>query len=828
MTSQPASCRLIDTKELDRIVRDFGTDEDTGFGCLSTDEGLLPLKAMDIEAQITGTLATTTLTQEYKNVHDCPLEATYIFPLPSRAAVTRFVMEVAERKIEGILKERGQARQEYDEAIAQGHTAAITEEERPGVFTMRVGNIDAGELVKVTLTMTGPLPFSDGQATYRFPLVVAPRYIPGDALKGEQVGDGVAIDTDDVPDASRISPPVLLPGFKNPVKLSLVVRIDPAGLQLREVSSSLHAISTRKRKRTTVRLKEEERLNKDFILRLAYATEGITTGLVTERKDGDDEGTFLLTIVPPENTQQLPRDVVFVLDQSGSMDGWKMVCARRATARMIDALSAEDRFAFLAFDNRFTTPPGMGGKLVEATDRNRYQAVEFVSKLKARGGTNMYKPLDEAARLLAKRDKNRQRVIVLITDGQVGNEDQLVKLVRQKARGTRVFTVGIDRAVNAAFLKRLAIPTKGLCEMVESEERLDEVMTAMHRRIGRPSMTDIKIDDANLKIVAGSLVPDKLPDLFEGVPAVIMGRFTGATGGQITIKGQVGDEQYKEKLEAISEADEAIRYAWARGRIRDLEDEYVASNERDSALSDKITNFSLAQNVLCRFTAFLAVDSSETIKADGPMHQVMQPVEQVDGWAMPGGAAAPCAPMPTSCPPPSPAPMPAKSSGNFFKRKRDSRVKERMSASFDTLSSLGGGAGNGMAGGPIIEELASFSCMDLEDSLVTPEKVDVLAPYQNDLTLIIEQFNRLKTLKDDDDIVDEIGYLVGDIELLLERMENNVDAKDAVQKLVELKELFENLKVDDLLEAMVKGKEILLELSSGKSARAPKRKDFWK
>jgi Ca-activated chloride channel family protein len=119
----------------------------------------------------------------------------------------------------------------------------------------------------------------------------------------------------------------------------------------------LHAISTRKQKRTTVRLKEEERLNKDFILRLAYATEGITTGLVTERSDGDEEGTFLLTIVPPINTQQLPRDVVFVLDQSGSMGGWKMVCARRATARMIDALSSDDRFAFLAFDNNFTTPP---------------------------------------------------------------------------------------------------------------------------------------------------------------------------------------------------------------------------------------------------------------------------------------------------------------------------------------------------------------------------------------------------------------------------------------------------------------------------------------
>jgi hypothetical protein len=253
-----------------------------------------------------------------------------------------------------------------------------------------------------------------------------------------------------------------------------------------------------------------------------------------------------------------------------------------------------------------------------------------------------------------------------------------------------------------------------------------------------------------------------------------------------------------------------------------LEDEYVANNERDSALADKITNFSLQHNVLCRFTAFLAVDSSDTINADGPMHQVIQPVEQVDGWAMPGGAAnAPCAPMPSACPPPSPCPkpMPSKSSGGFYKRKGESRVNERMSASFDALSSLGGGAGNGIGG---------MDCMDLADSLVTPEKIDALAPYRSDLCQIIEQFNELKTLKDDDDIFDEVGYLVGDIELLLERMESDAEVKETVQRLIELKELFENLKVDDLPEAMVKGQELLAELSNGKSYRASKRKDFWK
>ncbi len=171
---------------------------------------------MDIYTRIDGLIAQTDLTQTFQNVHAEPLEATYIFPLPDRAAVTRFRLEVAGRVIEGELKERAAARKEYDQAIKAGHRAAITEEERPGVFTMRVGNLPPGEEATVRLSLTGPLPYSEGEATFRFPLVVAPRYIPGTPLSGPSVGDGVATDTDAVPDASRITPPVLLPGFPKP------------------------------------------------------------------------------------------------------------------------------------------------------------------------------------------------------------------------------------------------------------------------------------------------------------------------------------------------------------------------------------------------------------------------------------------------------------------------------------------------------------------------------------------------------------------------------------------------------------------------------------
>jgi Vault protein inter-alpha-trypsin. len=201
---------------------------DAGLGALITDNGNLPLDSVDVHASVTGLAAGVEVTQGFRNPFDVPLEATYVFPLPDRAAVTAMRMEAADRVIEGTLKERGQARQDYDTAIAAGQRAAIAEEDRPDVFTMRVGNILPGERVTVRLTLSQPLPYEDGAATFRFPLVVAPRYIPGTRSMIFPAGDGVEPDTDAVPDASRISPPVLLPGFPNPVRLSLTLDLDPA------------------------------------------------------------------------------------------------------------------------------------------------------------------------------------------------------------------------------------------------------------------------------------------------------------------------------------------------------------------------------------------------------------------------------------------------------------------------------------------------------------------------------------------------------------------------------------------------------------------------
>ncbi|GAT64923.1 trypsin [Planomonospora sphaerica] len=631
---------------------------DAGLGALVTERGNLPLESVDVAAEVAGLAAGVTVTQCFRNAFDVALEATYVFPLPDRAAVTAFRMEADGHVVEGVLKERGRARADYDRAVAEGRRAAIAEEDRPDVFTIRVGNIVPGERVTVRLTLDQPLPYEDGAATFRFPLVVAPRYIPGTPLDGGQAGDGWAADTDAVPDASRITPPVLLPGFPHPVRLSLAVAVDAAGLELREVRSSLHTVLQDGR---TVRLAPGERLDRDFVLRLHFDASTALTLVPDPDGPGDgDEGTFALSVVPePGPSAPAPKDVVLVLDRSGSMTGWKMVAARRAAARIVDTLTGDDRFAVLAFDTVVEHPgrPGEGGgELVRATDRNRYRAVEYLARLEARGGTEMVEPLERAAALLG--DSSRDRVLVLVTDGQVGDEDRILERTAGRLAGVRVHTVGIDQAVNAGFLGRLAGLGAGRCELVESEDRLDEAMEHIHRRIGAPLVTDLSLAGDGLDPLPGST--GRLGSVYPGVPLTVHGRYRGAAGtsASVVLRGlDAAGRPWERRITGTRAHNPAVRSIWARARLRDLEDRYAAG---DRSLEEEIVSTSLEYGVLCRFTAFVAVDSRVAAEG-GPEHRVIQPVELPRGWETPAAAAAPMllASMPPTMSAAMPAPMPA-------------------------------------------------------------------------------------------------------------------------------------------------------------------------
>ena len=619
----------MDTAEVGRIR----ILPDAGFGALSTDRGNLPLDRLDVRTTITGLVAHTVVTTEFVNVHDTALEATYIFPLPDRAAVTGMTMTADSRTVEAELRERAAAREAYDRAVAAGQRASIAEEDRPDVFALRVGNIVAGERVRVQLRLVGPLPYEDGAATFRFPLVVAPRYVPGTPLPGPSVGDGQVPDTDAVPDASRITPPVLLPGLPNPLRLSLEVQIDPAGLSLGEVRSSLHTVTT---EGGHVSIAPGERADRDFILRLAYGP-GARSAVAVPDPDGARTGTYQVTIVPPAgDAARTPKDVVLLLDRSGSMGGWKMVAARRAAARVVDTLTGEDRFAVLTFDHQADRPADLAEGLVPASDRHRYRAVEHLARVTARGGTELLAPLRTGLELL--RDPARDRVLVLVTDGQVGNEDQILHEVAPLIGAIRVHTVGIDRAVNAGFLGRLAAIGGGRTELVESEDRLDEAMEAIHRRIGAPVVTDLAIAADGLTPVDDTRSPHRLPGLYPGVPLVVSGRYSGAPGGTVTVTGRTPDDGgFRVTVPVARRDDPAVTAQWARARLRDLEDRYAAG---DHTLAESIVETSLRFSVLCRFTAYLAVDT-RVVNEGGATRRVTQPVELPSGWAAPAGESAP-------------------------------------------------------------------------------------------------------------------------------------------------------------------------------------------
>jgi Ca-activated chloride channel family protein len=637
-----------------------GTGVEAGFGALDTDKGCLPLRSMTVDVHVDGLMAATVVRQRFANVFDEPLEATYIFPLPPRAAVTGFRMTVNGATIVGRIDERATARRDYDIAVAEGRHAAIVEEERPDVFTLRVGNIPPKAIAEVEFTLVAPLAIDALEATYRFPLVVAPRYCPGTPLDGEQVGDGVAPDTDLVPDASRISPPVLLPGLHSPVQLAILARIaataimDRAASAVDPVACSLPADETvADTGCRTVIVRPGQRLDRDLILRWKIGADvvsvttaaiepdaarpaGLGTGVAVDEAPG--EGTFAVTVVPPGLTPAIdrPRDVVFVLDRSGSMGGWKIQAARRAVARMIDSLTARDRVAVLAFDHR-VAHRGDVLELAAATDRGRWQLLEWLSAIEARGGTQLAAALAAGLKACATgRDtevEGRDRFVVLVTDGQVGGEDHVLQTLSQQLGDTRLFVVGIDTAVNEGLLGRMADASGGLVDLVESEGRLDEVMGRIQARIATPLVTHITIEGEGIELIPATVVPARMPDLVPGVPLVLRGRYRGrAAAAKIRVVGRHATEGRWEAVASVVPATApGLGSLWARGQLRQLEDRLVTAERRltDSHSEQQIVALSTSFGVLCRFTALVAIDERQPDEPLQrlPRRRIVQPVE---------------------------------------------------------------------------------------------------------------------------------------------------------------------------------------------------------
>jgi Ca-activated chloride channel family protein len=599
----------------------------------------LPLARVEIRARVADRVAQVTLQETFRNPNPDPLEAVYIFPLSGSAAVADFELRVAGRVLRGAVEERSEARRQYRDALDAGRRAALLEQERDDVFTVQVGNLPPGEEATVRVTYSERLPFfEDGTTELRLPLVVAPRYVAGTLLDRDAAGDGVLVDTDLVPDASRISPPRLAPGLDPQVALSLEVELlREGGAEIGELGCSQHALRTASAPdRVVVTLaRTDEHLDRDFVLRWRLAAEATRPALIVHRDDGRAYG--MLSLIPPR-PQGLPfvaRDVVFVLDRSGSMSGLKMASAARACSILLATLGPNDRFTVLAFDDRVEwMPVDEGGPFVAASEGGIGRGGRFLRGIESRGGTELDAALGAALQALgARRDAvGRAPVVVLITDGQVGDESRALRRVQTELGDARVFTVGIDTAVSEGFLRRLAGLGGGTATFVEPGTALETALQAVGRDIGRPLVVDLAVEDVDAGLDAASTTPSRLPDLFAGRAATVF--FTVKGPGRIRVRGRVADGgAFEETVSAREVTLPALGHLWARSRVADLEDRFRLDPSSREGVKAEIVALAKRHRLLTRFTAFVVVDEAEVVNTTGDRRRVVQPVHTPALWA---------------------------------------------------------------------------------------------------------------------------------------------------------------------------------------------------
>ena len=588
---------------------------DTAVGELKAGSYKFPLQAVDVRGTVRGLLYSATVTQKFKNERNVRMEAVYVFPLPPKAAVHGFTLKIGDREVQGEIKERGQARRDYQQAVAQGHRAAMLEEERSDIFTTTVGNIGPGEEVQIKFELSGPMSCFKNTARLRLPLVVGEVFIPGRELAGNSVGEGVHPDTDEVPDASRITPPRLADGAPNPVALSVAFTVDPSGLQVSKVASTCHFARTKQHKDGRYKvslLPGVERMDRAFVMEVTYPENRLQTSLLVD----PEKKTFALTVVPPVVAERnyYPRDVVIVLDRSGSMQGWSMVAARRAASRIVESLTEEDRFGIIAFDNT-KEHFDQGHGLCPANNFQKMRAAEFLSKIEARGGTMTLPAVQDALSYLSQRDR-RDPHIILLTDGDVGNDSQLIRICQT---GVRISTVGIGYAAREGLLNRMAETSGGVCSLIPSESELEKELVEMHRKWGQPVWKGLSLrgQDAEFK-------SPKFWDVWEDIPTTFFGRLDQIPSTTEVSGWFEGRGDHRVELQPVETDDPLVYRAWARSRLLDLEDLFLVNR----AAPAELVKLSLDAQVLCRFTAFTAIDKSEKVNTEERMEQVVQPVEQ--------------------------------------------------------------------------------------------------------------------------------------------------------------------------------------------------------
>lgn len=564
------------------------------------DEVRFPLRSVRVRTTITGTVARTVVEQHFANPLDQPMEAIHIFPLPEDGAVIEMELRCGETVVRAECRERQDAEDRFASARTAGHRAALLTQERADVHTLRVTNLPPREDVRVRLVIVEQLEAEDGLLRFRFPTTLAPRYMPGRPQR--HAGPGTHPDTDHVPDASRLSPPLRLRGG---TLLDIEVRFDRPPAKL---ASSLHALQLSFDAGLVVAPNGSATCDRDFVLAFARAQNNETG--ISSWTDGEHS---LVVIEPPILTQAaIPRDAVFVVDISGSMGGTKMEAAKVALRTALRGLNPGDRFRLLAFDDRVEA---LHRDFLPFDDGNLRLAEAFVDKLHARGGTEMVEPLVQA--FSGGRPVDRLRTVLFITDGQAGNDVECLAIIANQARGARLFPLGIDTAVNGNLLKQFARAGGGTCTLCTPEDNIEAVVARIEARFGNPLIDNVTIN--------GEAAAPGGATLFAGKPLSIWVKGSGP----FTAKG-LGPNGLVEWQSAPETADQSLASGYARARVAWLEDRLAIRPFEEAALQPEIVRVALAGGIASRFTAFVAVESSRTVT--GERIEVVQPVELPHTW----------------------------------------------------------------------------------------------------------------------------------------------------------------------------------------------------
>ena len=574
--------------------------------------GACPLKTTAVRTDISGFIARVNVRQEFQNSFVEPIEAVYVFPLSQNGAVDQMTMTVGTRVIHGKIMKREEARQVYEAAKIEGKTAGLLDQERPNIFTQSVANIMPGDKVIVEISYVETLKYEDGAYEFVFPMTVGPRYIPGS-----------------VKDAAKIAPPVA--AERNGSDISIEVNLN-AGVPVEEIRSTSHDITQVNFLPSTakVTLKDEKTIpNKDFVLRYDV-TGGKIQDAVLAHRDARG-GFFTLILQPPDkiaNEERTPKEIVFVLDTSGSMYGFPIDKAKEAMKMSLDGLYPDDTFNLITFSG--DTSILFDGP-VAATQANLERAKAFLDTRQGGGGTEMMKAIKAA--LDPSDSKDHLRIVCFMTDGEVGNDEEIIAEV-QRHPNARVFSFGIGGSVNRYLLDKMAEAGRGEVEYVSLTDDGSKAAKKFYERVRTPLLTDLSIDWNGMPVT--DIYPNRLTDLFSAKPVIVHGRFTKAASGTIKLHGKVAGQPYEREIALNlpeSQADnDVLATLWARTRIDELSSDRLKaeSEEKGVELDNLITSIGLDFGLLTSFTSFVAVED-RVVNQNGSPITVQVPVELPEG-----------------------------------------------------------------------------------------------------------------------------------------------------------------------------------------------------